>query len=152
MELSQTLAEHLTILNKPDEAADALMGSRSALERLSREAPADIAVAAGAKVAFAVQLGETKANLTPAQKAARGEIIDRALSDYREAVAGGWKENGVLKKATALKDRPGYAELLAEAESAANKPAAPPAPGVAAVASAVGRPQPVAGLSMPASV
>ena len=144
LELSQTLAERLTELNKPDEAADALMGSRTALERLSRETPAEIAGAAGAKVDFARRLGETKANLTAEQKAIRGEILDQALSDYREAVAGGWKDDGVLKKATALKDRPGYAELLAEAESAANKPAVPPAPGVAAVASAVGRPPPVA--------
>ena len=126
LELSQTLAEGLTELNKRDEAADALMGSRTALERLSRETPAEIAGAAGAKVDFARRLGETKANLTAEQKAIRGEILDQALSDYREAVAGGWKDDGVLKKATALKVRPGYAELLAEAESAANKPAVPP--------------------------
>ncbi len=63
------------------------------------------------------------------------------MSDYRAAVAGGWKDSAVLKHATLIKDRPGYSALLTEAESAAKNPANPTAVGRAAVASGVPRPK-----------
>jgi tetratricopeptide (TPR) repeat protein len=147
VQMSRKFADLLAEQKKSDEAAGTLLGSRTALGKLSRETPADIAGAAGLKVDFARRLGEIKANLTPEQKAMRGELLDRALRDYREAVAGGWRDDGILKNATPLKDRPGYAALLAEAESAAKEPAAPPAPGGADVASAAIRPQPAAARS-----
>ncbi len=139
--ISRDLGDRLAELNKPDEAVRALWESRTALDRFSRETAADIASSAGRNVSLARRLGEIKPDLTPEQKAWRDELLDRAVSDYRAAVAGGWKDSAVLKQATPIKDRPGYSALLTEAEFAAKTPANPTAAGRAAVASAVPRPK-----------
>jgi serine/threonine protein kinase len=139
--ISRDLADRLANLNGADEAVRALLESRTALDRFSRETAADIAGSAGRNVALARRLGEIKPDLTSEQKAQRDELLDRAVSDYRAAVAGGWKGFAVLQQATLIKDRPGYSALLTEAESAAKKPANLAASGRAAVASAVSRPK-----------
>jgi hypothetical protein len=139
--ISRNLADRLAEMNRPDEAVRALLESRTALDRLPRETAADIAGSAGRNTAFAQRLGEIKPDLTPDQKAQRDELLDRAVSDYRAAVAGGWKDFAVFKEATPIKDRPGYSALLAEAESAAKNPASPTASSGAAVASAVSAPK-----------
>ena len=141
LEISRNLADQLIESNRPEEAVRALFESRPALDRFSRESAADIAGFAGRNVALAQRIGEIKTDLTPEQKARRDELLDLAVSDYRAAVAGGWKDSAVLKQATLLKDRPGYGALLTEAESAAKNPADPTAPGGAAVASTVSRPK-----------
>ncbi len=141
LEISRYLADRLADQNRPDEAVRSLLESRLALDRFSRETPADIAGSAGRNVALARRLGEIKPDLTLEQTAKRDELLDRAVSDYRAAVAGGWKGLAVLKQATPIKDRPGYRALLTEAESAAKKPANPTGSGRAAVASAVSRPK-----------
>jgi tetratricopeptide (TPR) repeat protein len=141
LEISRDLADRLAELNRPDEAVNALLESQTALDRLSRETAADIADSAGRRVAFAQRLGEIKPDLTPVQKARRDDILDRAVSDYRAAVAGGWNDLGVLKGATSMKDRPGYSALLTEAESAAKQPANSSVLGKGGVAPAVSRPK-----------
>ncbi len=142
LEISRNLADRLIESNRPEEAVRALFESRTALDRFSRETAADIAGSAGRNVALAQRIGEIKTDPTPGQKARRDELLDRAVSDYRAAVAGGWKDFAVLKQATPIKDRPGYSALLTEAESAAKKPANSTASGRAVVASAVSRPNP----------
>ena len=111
------------------------------LDRFSRETAADIAGSAGRNVALAQRLGEIKPDLSPEQKAQRDELLDRAVSDYRAAVASGWKDFAILKQATPINDRPGYSALLTEAESAAKNRANPTASGRAADASAFSRPK-----------
>ena len=100
---------------------------RGTLDRLARDSAADIAAAAEMKVKFANLLTTVARQLTPAQKSLRDEILDRAIADYREALAKGWRDEGALRVAALLKSRAGYELLLAEAESVASKPGTPPA-------------------------
>ena len=139
--ISRDLADRLVALNRPDEAVRTLLESQAALDRFPRGTAADLAGCADRNVALAQRLGEIKPDLTPEQKARRDELLDRAVGDYRAAVAGGWKEFAVLKDTTLIKDRPGHRALMTEAESAAKKPADPNASGRAVVASAVSRPR-----------
>ncbi len=141
---SRALADRLAAQKKPDEAFGVLLESRAALEKLWRETPANLGSGAGLKVDFARRLGEIKPDLTREQQAIRGEILDDAFSDFRKAVSGGWRDDGTLKNAAPLKDRPGYAALLQDAVSPARKPAGSPVPGVAADLRAPARPQPKA--------
>jgi tetratricopeptide (TPR) repeat protein len=137
--ISRNLADRLATRNRPDEAVRALLESRTALDRFPRETAADIADSAGRSVALGQRLGEIKPDLTAEQKAQRDELLDLAVSDYRAAVAGGWREFDVLKAATPIKDRPGYSVLLTEAESAAKKRESPTASGNVAAAVTVSR-------------
>jgi serine/threonine protein kinase len=126
--MSRNLADRLAELNQRDEAVRALLESKPALERFSQESAADIAESANRSLALAQRLGEIKPRLSPDQKVQRDELLDRAVSEYRSAVAAGWRGLAVLKAATLIKDRPGASALVSEAAAAATKPASSAAP------------------------
>jgi serine/threonine protein kinase len=141
LEISSNLANRLAELNRPGEAVNALLESQTALDRFPRETAVDSADSARRRLAFAQRLGEIKPNLSPEQKARRDDILDLAVSDYRVAVAGGWRDVAFVRAATPLRDRPGYGVLLAEAESAAKKSGRSTASGEEVSASAPFRPR-----------
>ena len=123
--ISRDLADRLAEQDKPGDAVRTLLESRMAIDRLSRNTADELVGAANWSLAIAKRLGEIQPDLTPEQKAQRDELLDRVVTDYRAAVAGGWKDVARLKEATPIKDHPGYAALLAEAESAATKTVKP---------------------------
>jgi tetratricopeptide (TPR) repeat protein len=137
---SQNLAYRLTDFSKRDdagsfarcvdEAVRALLEPVGAFDRLSRETGDSIADVAEWRLVFARFISRIKADLTPEQKAARDALVDRAVGDYREAVARGAVldldsprglrlDSFTLRKEAFLKDHPAFATLVAEVEAAA---------------------------------
>jgi tetratricopeptide (TPR) repeat protein len=120
-----------------DEAVRALLEPVGAFDRLSRETGDRIAGVADLRLVFARRISQIKADLTPEQKAARDALVDRAVGDYREAVARGaaldldsprnpvrysftsLRDSFTLRKEALLKDHPAFATLVAEVETAA---------------------------------
>ena len=123
--ISRNLADRLAKLNRPDEAVRALLESRTALDRFPRETAADVADSAGRNVALAQRLGEIKPDLTPEQKVQRDELLDRAVSDYRAAVAGGWKELRRLEAGDANQRPPGLQRAVDGSRVRGEKPGQP---------------------------
>jgi serine/threonine protein kinase len=120
LSMSRHLADRLADLKRRDDAVGVLLDSRTALERFPRETAVEMAGVAERILELTRRIGEIKPDLAPEQKTARDVLLDCALSEYKAAVAAGWSDLGVLKGATPLKNRPGYSEMLAEAESGAN--------------------------------
>ena len=140
LEICENLVDRLADQKRLGEAARALLESRMALDRLSRNTAADIAAVAGRRLEIARRLGEIQPELTAEQNLQRDELLDGAVRDYREAMLEGWNDVAFLRAATPLKDRPEYADLLREAGSAASQPKKLTASGKAMVASRAIRP------------
>ena len=142
LRISQGLVDRLAEQKRPGEAARALLESREwpSTDFPEPRRPTSPPQPVG-KSRLARRLGEVQPDLTPEQKVQRDELLDRAVSDYRAAVAAGWSDVALLKAATPIKDRPGYSDLLAEAETAAGRPEKPTVSGGEPVlASATSRP------------
>ena len=128
LEASMALADSLLTLNanQADDAVRALLDAQKDLDHLSQETPDDLASTARQRVVLAERLRAIKPKLDREEARARDDQLDRALDAMRQAVAAGWSGLAEVKNASPLQSRPAYANLLAEAEAAANSPATSP--------------------------